>query len=188
MSSGIPKDFETLSELLYHRYAVLAAMHACLVQGERKRGRLYFSVYHCSRKGFMTGRRKIASLTDDEKLKMRLPQCCVYCGSKENLSIDHLIPTKRGGEDIPENYVWACSSCNSSKGAKDVISWLQSKGRYPSVMVYRRYIKLVLLYAQKHELLDCKIRELPQDLPFDVERISDDSVLSIEHAQIFVGN
>lgn len=29
--------------------------------------------------------------------------------------------------------------------------------------------------------------ELPLDLPFDVDSIVDDSVLSIEHAQIFVG-
>lgn len=187
MSLDISEKFETFSELLFHRYAVLAAIHACLVQDVRKRGRLYFKVYHSIYKGFIDGHRKVASLTDDEKLKMKLPQCCVYCGAKENLSIDHLIPTKRGGEDIPENYVWACSSCNSSKGAKDVISWLQSKNRYPSIVVYRRYIKLVLLYAQRHQLMHCKLSELPLDLPFDVDSIVDDSVLSIEHAQIFVG-
>lgn len=104
MGSGIPKEFGTLSELLYHRYAVLSALHACLDKGIREQGKLFFSVYHSRHKGFLSGKIKISSLNKDEKLKMSLPQCCVYCGATDKLTIDHLLPTRKGGEDVPENY------------------------------------------------------------------------------------
>jgi len=41
---------------------------------------------------------------------------CQYCGSTARLTIDHVIPRCRGGEDTWENLVVACSSCNTKKG------------------------------------------------------------------------
>ena len=43
---------------------------------------------------------------------------CVYCGSSENLQIDHKIPRKYGGSDDIENFVTACRTCNIKKNAK----------------------------------------------------------------------
>ena len=40
---------------------------------------------------------------------------CAYCGAKERLTIDHIHPTSRGGEDTWENLVTACCKCNSMK-------------------------------------------------------------------------
>ncbi len=40
---------------------------------------------------------------------------CFYCGAKENLTKDHVIPTSRGGSDRPDNKVVACRKCNSDK-------------------------------------------------------------------------
>ncbi|MCS7074956.1 MAG: HNH endonuclease [Bacteroidia bacterium] len=41
---------------------------------------------------------------------------CVYCGSRQHLTIDHLIPKSLGGKDTWENLVTACSNCNTKKG------------------------------------------------------------------------
>ena len=41
---------------------------------------------------------------------------CQYCGATTRLTIDHVIPRCRGGEDTWENLVVACSSCNTKKG------------------------------------------------------------------------
>ena len=44
---------------------------------------------------------------------------CQYCGkhpSKQELSIDHVIPRSRGGKDTWENLVIACQKCNVRKG------------------------------------------------------------------------
>lgn len=43
---------------------------------------------------------------------------CAYCGEKVNeseLTIDHIIPTSRGGKTTFENCVSACFECNSRK-------------------------------------------------------------------------
>lgn len=43
---------------------------------------------------------------------------CLYCNSKESLTIDHVIPKSRGGGDTWENLVTACTLCNHKKGNK----------------------------------------------------------------------
>ena len=43
---------------------------------------------------------------------------CVYCGSKKYLTIDHVIPKSRGGNNTWGNLVTCCSPCNRHKGDK----------------------------------------------------------------------
>lgn len=52
---------------------------------------------------------------------------CFYCGSIENLSLDHIYPISKGGRHSIGNLVMACKSCNSSKNNKFLFSWLVSK-------------------------------------------------------------
>lgn len=41
---------------------------------------------------------------------------CQYCGSRNGLTVDHVLPRSRGGEDRWENLVAACVPCNNRKG------------------------------------------------------------------------
>lgn len=44
---------------------------------------------------------------------------CRYCGMEpDDMCIDHVIPSSRGGETVLDNLVTACRSCNSTKGAR----------------------------------------------------------------------
>lgn len=46
---------------------------------------------------------------------------CLYCGqqfSRSQLTRDHVLPLSRGGTDIWENVVSACSQCNARKAAR----------------------------------------------------------------------
>lgn len=43
---------------------------------------------------------------------------CVYCGSRKNLTIDHVLPKSRGGGNLWTNLVTCCSPCNRKKGDK----------------------------------------------------------------------
>ena len=52
---------------------------------------------------------------------MRDGHCCQYCGkvfSIKNLSLDHVVPRSRGGENCWENIVCACLKCNVRKGGR----------------------------------------------------------------------
>lgn len=43
---------------------------------------------------------------------------CVYCGSNENLCLDHILPIDLGGMDDIQNLATACKSCNSGKSGR----------------------------------------------------------------------
>lgn len=43
---------------------------------------------------------------------------CQYCGSTRSLTIDHVIPKSKGGQDTWDNLVVACCLCNAKKGDK----------------------------------------------------------------------
>lgn len=40
---------------------------------------------------------------------------CVYCGGIDRLTVDHMIPSSRGGKTNFENCVTACQPCNNKK-------------------------------------------------------------------------
>ena len=46
---------------------------------------------------------------------------CQYCGSKNELTFDHLLPRSKGGKTDWDNVVTACSSCNVKKGGRLLI-------------------------------------------------------------------
>lgn len=43
---------------------------------------------------------------------------CQYCGSKKQLTIDHVVPRSKGGKTNWNNLITACHRCNVQKGDK----------------------------------------------------------------------
>lgn len=48
---------------------------------------------------------------------------CAYCGSEENLTLDHVKPRSQGGSHYANNVVCCCQRCNASKSKTDVWEW-----------------------------------------------------------------
>lgn len=161
---------ETIAEHLFWCYANLAMAHSAVEAGAARYGPTHYMVRSRLWAGLKSGRMDVGALGDDEKLKMVLPQACAYCGTRENLSVDHLVASHQGGANSGENMVWACRACNSSKGSRDVMAWLQSKDRFPPLLLLRRYLKLALDYFRAHGALD---DPFPGDasVPFDLNAL-----------------
>ena len=47
---------------------------------------------------------------------------CAYCGSSAKLTVDHVLPVSRGGDNAIENLIPACLTCNLKKGARGILS------------------------------------------------------------------
>ncbi len=146
-------EIATVSDLLYWSYANLAMAHAAVTSQAAKYDRTHFMIRSRLFSGLRRASMQLGPLADDERLKMILPQSCCYCGSKEYLAADHLIPSKKGGANTGDNLVWACRACNSSKCASDVLEWLAKRQQFPSLLLLRRYLKLAIEPASDDEML-----------------------------------
>ncbi len=66
---------------------------------------------------------------------------CVYCETKEDLTLDHLLPRSRGGKDQWINLVTACQKCNTYKGNRtpeEAAMVIRNKPYRPSFIMYLR--------------------------------------------------
>ena len=61
-----------------------------------------------------------------EEIKRRDGYKCQYCGSTENLTIDHVVPQCKGGPTNSSNCVTACRSCNLQKGSMQLEDFMNT--------------------------------------------------------------
>lgn len=62
-------------------------------------------------------------------IKEHFNSTCVYCGQTYDsnvLTLDHVHPRSRGGQDITSNVVCACRTCNQAKGSRNWLQWMRS--------------------------------------------------------------
>ena len=166
-----PPNPATVREQIAWAYANFAGVNATWEEGNgrdrRDRWRIRKSLYY----KLLDGRAHIGSLIRDERSKVTDPVACSYCGSRGHLTMDRLIPRAKLGEDLAHNIVWACRPCNTGKGAVDMLEWHQEKGRFPTLVVLRRYLKLVARTCDQRGCLDDPFPAPNLDLPFDLERL-----------------
>lgn len=52
---------------------------------------------------------------------------CVYCGSRKELTLDHVAAESGGGATSAGNLVTACKPCNSKKGTKSLADFWEAR-------------------------------------------------------------
>jgi len=53
---------------------------------------------------------------------------CSYCGKKNSLTVDHVVPQCEGGRDVWRNLVASCQSCNNRKDRMSVREFCAQMG------------------------------------------------------------
>jgi hypothetical protein len=89
------------------------------------------------------------------------PRQCIYCGSTQNITTDHLIPLSRGGPDHPDNAIWSCMTCNSKKGSKRLYEFygLEKRNKIPR-LAEGKYLKLIYGELEKRDVLDTEMNHI----------------------------
>ena len=168
MNAKRPGEEGSLREQFAWTYGHLAMAHAAIEEGATRYERRHYMIRTRFRSGYLSGKVTMKALLADEKVKIAYGTTCCYCGAKEKLTLDHVIPRLQGGPDAAENISYACQSCNSSKGAKDMVLWLTSKGRFPALLTFRRYLKLAAHRCESASLMAIPWADVPEtSLPFD---------------------
>lgn len=164
---------ETVREFIYFSYANLAMAHTAVEKNQNKYDSFNYMIRARLFKGLKDGTMNMRTIFDDEKIKLQTGQICNYCGSKEQLALDHIFPQKYGGKDSADNLIYACRKCNSSKGKKDLIEWMNFREQFLPLMIIRRYLKLTFKYCYENDLLDKKVEDLKElGLPFKIELLT----------------
>ena len=168
------RKYNTLAELLYWSYANLQMADAACGMSKTKYDSLCYMIRSKAFKAYMEGKWQISDLYKQQIEKLRQSNhACAYCGkvfrSPKEATIDHIFPRIKGGTNEMENIVFACKTCNSSKGDRDMFGWYTEHfGTFPSIYLTANYLKKIYLYAQSHNLLSVELSSLDAlDLPFD---------------------
>ncbi len=148
-----PSAVKTVKDLILWQYAKLIARSA----GFDKNYRFIMNRFKQLQNGKINWS---GSIREYIKERERSGEC-IYCGSRDDLSVDHLIPRNRGGPDIGDNAITACKSCNSSKGDRGVYEWygLDRRNEVPR-LVEGKYLKLLYQLHEEKRTLDTSVGEL----------------------------
>lgn len=80
---------------------------------------------------------------------------CIYCGKKDNLTTEHILPRDRNGPETVDNVIRVCKSCNSKKGDKRLYEYYTEKNRDKVPRIAEgKYLKLLYKLHEEQGTLD----------------------------------
>jgi hypothetical protein len=93
------------------------------------------------------------------------PDRCIYCDTRGDLTVEHILPRCCGGPDIPDNAIRICRKCNSSKGGKRLYEWKGLRGRNDVPRIAEgKYLKLLYKMHEENGTLHVDKEELTSEL------------------------
>lgn len=174
----VKQNFSNWGEFLYWTYASTNMLMAFLANKKQAYDRSCYAVRAKAFKAYKEGRWNIHTLYENNNWKMNWGKdTCWYCNRPISecgeLTAEHIFPRAKGGDDSFDNIAYACKSCNSSKGTKDLLVWfVKEKGEYPPFPLICIYLKLVYKYSVEHDLFELHYEDMRKlDLPFDPQAL-----------------
>lgn len=118
-----PKAVKTIQDLIFWQYAKIISESAGY--GKRQFGFVMDRFKKLS-SGEINWSTSIREYVKEREKK----DICIYCGKKEDLTLEHILPRSRGGPDTTDNVVFAYKNCNSSKDGKRLYERFELENRY----------------------------------------------------------
>ena len=138
---------KTIRQLIFWQYAKIISNSAGM-------GKSNYGMIMSTYKKLCNGEIHWSTAVREWLLEKEKNDECIYCGAKTNLTTDHIFPRVYGGEDISDNVVRVCKSCNSSKGSKGFYEWkgLENKDNQSRIAEgkYLKYVVGVVIASMFH--------------------------------------
>lgn len=153
-----PPAIQTIKDEIYYQYAKIISESANF-------GKTNYGFIMSKWKELRDGKIKWSTTIREWVKEHEKPNECIYCGSKENLTVEHILPKHCNGPDIPDNAIKVCKKCNSSKGGKRLYEWfsLDKKDEIPRI-AEGKYLKLLYELHEKNGTLDIDKNQLRNKL------------------------
>jgi rubrerythrin len=138
-----PRAVKTIQDLIFWQYAKIISEAAGY-------GKKQFGFVMNRFKKLSSGEINWSTSIREYVKEREKKDICIYCGSKTDLTLEHIMPRSRGGPDSPDNAVWVCKRCNSSKGDKRLYEWFGLENRYNIPRIAEgKYLKLLYSLHEK---------------------------------------
>ncbi|MCL1901039.1 MAG: HNH endonuclease [Firmicutes bacterium] len=144
-----PSAIKTVRQIIYYQYAKIVSESAGF-------GKKNYPMIMSTYKKLCDGALTWSSARREWQKEFDNPDACIYCGKRDvKLTTEHILPVSCGGEDITDNCVRVCSSCNSSKGSKRLYEWrgLEAKDEHHRI-AEGKYLKYIFSLHEKRGTLD----------------------------------
>lgn len=143
-----PPAVKTVRQLIYYQYAKI-------ISDSSGFSKTTFPIIMSNWKKLCSGEIHWSSAVREWLKEKEQPNRCIYCGAEKQLSIEHILPRDCGGEDITDNVVMVCKSCNSSKGKKRLYEWkgLEHKDTHHRI-AEGKYLKYLYSLHEKRGTLE----------------------------------
>ena len=143
-----PPAVKTIREIIYYQYAKIISESFGF-------GKTNYGMIMSKWKQLVSGEIQWSTSVREWIKERENKSQCIYCGEEKELTVEHILPRHCGGEDIFDNVVMVCKSCNSSKGGKRLYEWLglNSKDKHHRI-AEGKYLKYLFSLHEKNGTLD----------------------------------
>ena len=180
------RDVETIRDLIYYQYAKIIARRAFRAADGEEAKRRHYGFVKKTFKELKCGVISWSQITREDWQFVEAEKKCVYCGSKDDLRREHIVPKSLAIRPECEtcdviqgihNQIWACAECNSSKGTKGLYEFYREK--YPGQRKFYDLIPPLLEKKYLKTIFNC--HECAETLNSgDVDRDGELTVLDVD--------
>jgi len=130
------REVSTMRELIFYQYAKIIARSAFSVSDGVEAKKRHYGFIKKTFRELKSGKKSWSEIIREDKQLVESEKVCAYCGSKEDLQWEHLVPLSVSILERCDkcerihgihNQVWACRTCNLQKGTKGLYEFFHDK-------------------------------------------------------------
>lgn len=150
------KEVKTIQDLIFYQYAKIIVKSAMKTGDNESAKAKHYGMIKNKFRDLKCGKISWSDIMREDLQFMECDKTCIYCGSAENITKDHIIPKSlcinekcANCEKIQSihNIIWACKNCNSKKGTKGLYEFFhelypdKKKSDLLPTLLEKKYLK-----------------------------------------------